>query len=146
VTCTQGFQTTRSWTQVGEAPTRLLAARSQQAGGGRSSRGVSPWRESPADNPSRVSRSSISPSRHASKKGESINGGSRSAHHRHDHSPSRRQSGHQEPIVVARDGVGLAGELAAEARQQELNLHKHHHHANILSFGEIGKLDERHVK
>jgi len=79
-------------------------------------------------------------------KGESMNSESPSAHHRNSRSPSRRQGGHQEPTVVARDGAGLVGELAAEARQYELNVHKHHHHVNILSLGETGKLDERHVE
>lgn len=112
-----------SWTHMGESPTRtrLLAA---------------------TGSPSRESRSRNSPSRHASRKGESMNG----EHHRHGHSPSRRQSGHQAPNVVARDSAGLAGELAAEAKQQELNLHKHHHHVNVLSLGEIGKREARHVE
>ena len=134
---------------MGEAPTRLLAARSQQAGlpgGGTSPHGVSPRRESLVDNPSRESRSSNSPSRHAARKVESMKGESHSAHPRHSQSPSRRQGGHPEPIVVARDGAGLVGELAAEARQYELNVHKHHHHVNVLSLGEIGKLEERHVE
>ena len=78
----------------GEAPAtiaRLRAARSQQAGGARSQRGVSPRRESPMSSPSWDSKSCISPA--------PMNGKSSSAHHRHGHSPSRRQSGHQIPSL-----------------------------------------------
>jgi len=68
-----------------------MAARSQQAGGARSQRGVSPRRESPMSSPSWDSKSCISPA--------PMNGKSSSAHHRHGHSPSRRQSGHQIPSL-----------------------------------------------
>ena len=73
-----------------------------------------------------------------------MNGGSLSARG-HSHSPSRRQDD-RDAQIVTRDGTGLVGELAAVARQQDLKLHKHRHHANILSLGEIGKQEERHIE